>query len=251
MCFSKILPANLARSALNTNFIFLPFSDPMEINNEYRIALLETLKGFVHFAENPDDTTSVFELQKGLSHHPISMKCVEFMMSKPEIRQIAEEKYQPQRPSLDVLVKYPEGTLAHAYAKSLLDANFDPNFFEIIEVVGPGTYLDLRVRQTHDIWHVMTGFSTDLAGELGLQAFQLTQIYTPLSVLLMSSGLLHGISIGADLDPLLHAIEEGFKIGKTKIPFVAVKWEEHWDRQVTSLREEFGLRAAQYTRVYE
>jgi ubiquinone biosynthesis protein Coq4 len=32
-----------------------------------------------------------------------------------------------------------------------------------------------RGYETHDIWHVVTGFHTDVAGELGLQAFYLAQ----------------------------------------------------------------------------
>jgi len=219
----------------------------MEVNAAFKLSLLETLKGFVHFAENPGNTASVFELQKGLADNPISMRCVEYMMSQPEVRALAEEMYQPMRPSLNELVKYDAGSLAHQYAKSLLDAGFDPDFFEVIEIKGPGTYLDLRARQTHDIWHVMTGFGTDLGGELGLQAFQLSQIYTPLSILLMSSGLLHGVSLGADLEPLLHAIQEGFRIGKTKTPLLSVKWEEHWEKPVALLRDELGLESANYT----
>ncbi len=219
----------------------------MEINSSFKLSLLETLKGFVDFTENPGNTESVFEIQKGLAGHPISLRCVEYMMSQPELRALAEEMYQPTRPSLDILVKYNPDSLAHQYAKSLLDAGFDPDFYEVIEIEGPGTYLDLRARQTHDIWHVMTGFGTDLGGELGLQAFQLIQIYTPLSVLLMSSGLLHGVSLGADLEPLLHAIQEGFRIGHTKTPLLSVKWEEHWEKPVVLLREELGLKTAEYT----
>jgi ubiquinone biosynthesis protein Coq4 len=33
------------------------------------------------------------------------------------------------------------------------------------------SYLLLRLRQTHDLWHVVTGFSTNVPGELGLKAF--------------------------------------------------------------------------------
>ena len=77
----------------------------MEINSSFKLSLLETLKGFVNFTENPGNTASVFELQKGLAGNPISLRCVEYMMSQPELRALAEEMYQPTRPSLDVLVK--------------------------------------------------------------------------------------------------------------------------------------------------
>ncbi|MCP9849389.1 Coq4 family protein [Cyanobium sp. Morenito 9A2] len=218
----------------------------MEINSELKLELLETLKGFMHFVQDPRATTSVFEIQRGLSHQAISMKNVEHMLAQPGIQQLADERYQPQRPSLTTLLLHPPGTLGHAYASSLLSAGFDPDFFEVIEVIGKGTYLDLRVRQTHDIWHVMTGFGTDLAGELGLQAFQLCQIYSPLSILIVAAGVLHAMGLGAPIEPLLRAIEAGIEIAATDTPMLAVRWEEHWGSDLDELRAGVGLRTARY-----
>ena len=39
-------------------------------------------------------------------------------------------------------------------------------------------YLAQRMRQTHDIWHVLTGYATDVAGEVQLQAFTLADELT-------------------------------------------------------------------------
>lgn len=223
----------------------------MEINQQQKRELLETLKGFIHFVQDPAQTTSVFEIQRGLSHQPISLRNVEYMLSNSAIKSLADEQYQPPRPSLTELIKLPESSLGYCYAKSLLDAGFDPDFFEPIDVIGPGTYLDLRVRQTHDIWHIMTGFGTDLAGEVGLQAFQLSQIYSPLSVLISAAGILHCMTLGLQLDPVLAAIHQGIEISQTKVPMLSVKWEEHWDVPVNQLREMLGLKTACYTPVFQ
>jgi len=223
----------------------------MEINQQQKLELLETLKGFMHFVQDPSQTTSVFEIQRGLSHQPISLRNVEHMLSNAAIKSLADEQYQPARPSLTQLIQLPESSLGYCYAKSLLDAGFDPDFFETIDVIGPGTYLDLRVRQTHDIWHIMTGFGTDLAGEVGLQAFQLCQIYSPLSVLISAAGILHCMTLGLELDPVLVAIHQGIEISRTKVPLLSVKWEEHWDVPVEELRETIGLRMASYTPVFQ
>lgn len=223
----------------------------MEINQKHKLELLESLKGFMHFVQDPSQTSSVFEIQRGLSNQPISLRNVEHMLSNPAIKALADEQYQPARPSLTELIKLPESSLGYHYAKSLLDAGFDPDFFETIAVIGPGTYLDLRVRQTHDIWHVMTGFGTDLAGEVGLQAFQLTQIYSPLSVLISAAGILHCMTLGMDLDPVLDAVHQGIEISRTKVPMLSVKWEQYWEEPVDRLREMIGLKVAHYTPVYQ
>jgi len=223
----------------------------MEVNQRQKVELLETLRGVVHFIQDPGQVSSVFEIQRGLSNQPISLKNVEFMLSNPAIKALADEKYQPARPSLTDLVGLPPESLGYAYARSLLDAGFDPNFFEVVDVIGPGTYLDLRARQTHDIWHVMTGFGTDLAGEVGLQAFQLCQIYSPMSVLVAAAGLLHSMTLGGDLNPMLSALQQGFEISNTKVPMLSIKWEEYWDAPLDSLRHQIGLDKAIYTPVFQ
>ena len=48
-------------------------------------------------------------------------------------------------------------------------------------------YVELRLSQTHDLWHVITGFDTMVAGEIGLQAFHLTQFPHPLGAVLSAT----------------------------------------------------------------
>jgi ubiquinone biosynthesis protein COQ4 len=43
-----------------------------------------------------------------------------------------------------------------------------------IEVKDDLSCIMLRLRQSHDIWHTVTGMSTDATGEIGLQAFSLS-----------------------------------------------------------------------------
>lgn len=79
----------------------------MEVNQRQKVELLETLRGVVHFIQDPGQVSSVFEIQRGLSNQPISLKNVEFMLSNPAIKALADEKYQPARPSLTDLVGLP------------------------------------------------------------------------------------------------------------------------------------------------
>jgi ubiquinone biosynthesis protein Coq4 len=45
-----------------------------------------------------------------------------------------------------------------------------------------------RTRQTHDLWHVLTGLGTDIPGEIALQAFTYEQLHHNFSRLIMSRG---------------------------------------------------------------
>ncbi len=48
--------------------------------------------------------------------------------------------------------------------------------------------VDLRLSQTHDNWHPITGFDTSTIGEIVLQAFRLSQFPYPLASRLMAQG---------------------------------------------------------------
>jgi ubiquinone biosynthesis protein COQ4 len=47
---------------------------------------------------------------------------------------------------------------------------FQPDFYRKLDIKDDDSYITIRTGQTHDIWHIITGFGTDLAGEVGLQA---------------------------------------------------------------------------------
>ncbi len=60
--------------------------------------------------------------------------------------------------------------LGHAFAHHIIDHGFDPDYYRKIDIKNDVDYVLMRMRQTHDIWHVVTGIGTDPVGELGLKA---------------------------------------------------------------------------------
>lgn len=80
-------------------------------------------------------------------------------------------------------------------------------------------YVELRLSQTHDLWHVITGFDPTVAGEIGLQAFHLTQFPYPLGAALKAQALL-SITLGAPelLPELVQAIRIGLQMGQEAGP---------------------------------
>lgn len=56
-----------------------------------------------------------------------------------------------------------------------------PSYALVAEHLNDVVYGELRLSQTHDLWHVITGFDTTVVGEIGLQAFHLTQFPYPLA----------------------------------------------------------------------
>jgi ubiquinone biosynthesis protein COQ4 len=68
--------------------------------------------------------------------------------------------------------------------------------------------------------HVLTGFDIDGPGELGLQAFNLAEVRSPLAVLLIVGRLLGTLQDDEPLEPLLRELARGFEQGLPEAPLL-------------------------------
>jgi len=89
----------------------------------------------------------------------------------------------PVFPHLDVarLRKLPKKTLGGAYAEFLDEHRIRP-----LEPARKGSAYALRFTATHDLHHVVTGFDTTLAGEIGVLAFNVGQGTAPAGMRLLA-----------------------------------------------------------------
>lgn len=206
------------------------------------VELFNTIKGFVSIIKNPNKTESVFDIEDGLLHTTATQLSVEYVKQDLAVTKLIQERYIAPTPDLDLLLKYPENSLGYIYASYLLETGFDPNFYRKLEVKDNASYILLRLRQTHDIWHLVTGFGTDVVGELGLQAFVLAQTRRPMSVVLIAGGLLKILlQCPTDLENLLDGIAVGYRMGAKAKPFLAQKWEENWEKPLSEWRLQLGV----------
>lgn len=181
-------------------------------------------------------------MEDGLRHTKATELAVEFVKSKPEVAELFQERYLAPSVNLDALLQLPEASLGYAYATYIKDAGFDPNFYRLVKVEDDVSYFLLRMRQTHDIWHIVAGFSTDVFGELGLKAFELAQTHRTMSAVLIAGGLLSTLFKQPEkLDKLLEQIAIGYRLGAKAKPFFAKKWEENWERPLLVWRLELGV----------
>src|SRR5262249_40404250 len=73
------------------------------------------------------------------------------------------------------LLKLPEGTLGPRCAHHRAAQAYAPP--PILPVTDAESFFIAHLVEVHDIWHVVTGWKTDKAGEIGLQGFYLAQVY--------------------------------------------------------------------------
>jgi ubiquinone biosynthesis protein COQ4 len=136
------------------------------------------------------------------------------------------------------LAEMPEGTVGQTFGKNLLQQGFDPNYFRIHEDNSDLKYILVRNAETHDLWHVVTGFDTSVAGELGLQAVMLRQLWTPQSAIFIAGGLLRAVFKEPDIMvPIMNEIVRGWQMAKDYPPLFAVDWESILPLQVESVKQ--------------
>jgi ubiquinone biosynthesis protein COQ4 len=206
---------------------------------------LLAIKGAISLFRDPTQTESVYDIEDGLRNTKATQLALEFVKSDPDVDRIITERYLPPPVDIEALFALPADSLGHVYAAYIKNSNFDPNFYRKIEVDDDISYMLLRLRQTHDLWHIVAGFSTDVAGELGLKAFELAQTHRTMSAILLAGGLLSTLSKSpADLDKVLECIALGYRSGMKARPFLAQKWEEQWSKPLNDWRKELGITIA-------
>jgi ubiquinone biosynthesis protein Coq4 len=153
---------------------------------------------------------------------------------------------RPTSMTLEDLADYPNGTLGYAFYHQLADNNLE------LEIVKDRPYhlfddervnfIALRLYQTHDIWHVLLGYSVSGLDEISLQAFQLAQVGSASSArllaLLVSRAMLKGFYA---LPPLFNAIFKGWQHGRKTPGLLAVPWEEMWNQPLNALRTRYQI----------
>ncbi|MFN0248509.1 MAG: Coq4 family protein [Kofleriaceae bacterium] len=148
----------------------------------------------------------------------------------PRGRRLFDERYtiDSKTVNLDELLALPADTLGHAYATFLRSRGLTPEIFDGApeHVSDPkAAYVIQRMRQTHDLWHVVTGHETDPSGEIALQAFTFGQIRAPSTLVLSAAGTLNFRRLRPGLG---RAVLTAFKAGHAANPFVIFPWEDHW-----------------------
>jgi len=205
--------------------------------------ILKAVSGFLIFTDNPSQTEAVFDMADGLRQTDFYTQFIAYAHSQPAIAQMLQERYFAPTADLEQLLTCPPDSLGYHYAAAMKQAGLKPDFYRRLDVEDDYSYIALRMRQTHDIWHIVTGFGTDLAGELGLQAFTLAQTHSPLAVAILAASMMYALKSSTPLNPLVEGIQQGWQIGDKAHPFLAQKWEEQWEKPLSQWRADLNVEA--------
>lgn len=133
----------------------------------------------------------------------------------------------------------PEGSLGRAYAELMDREGITPEGIVAASVAGRDERLDKtpehafiadRMRDTHDLWHVVTGYGMDLLGEAALLCFILPQTRSPGIALVALLALVK--AKGADRSIMLR----GYLRGRRAKWLPSIAWEDLLAQPLTEVR---------------
>ncbi|MFO0549881.1 MAG: Coq4 family protein [Polyangiaceae bacterium] len=130
----------------------------------------------------------------------------------------------------------PADTLGGAYVRYLDDNKLDPDLFQAPPgLPEPLGYIAQRIRQTHDVWHVLTGYRPDVSGELALQGFTYAQLGAPSALLIAALGTLTKSPRSA------RAVLDGYRRGKSAVFLPVVRFEKMWELPLAEVQRRLGV----------
>lgn len=146
---------------------------------------------------------------------------------------------------LEPLRQYADGTLGREWVRFLDDHGLDP---KLTKQPTPYTedercaFLMHRIRQSHDLWHVLIGVGTRGHEEVLVHAFSLAQTGLPASVAIVVLGALKHMVLEGRWDVLRHDVLRAHRCGVEAAPLLAVHWERHLERPLAEVRAELSIR---------
>ena len=187
------------------------------------------------------NTDSVFDIEDNFRGSNQMKVCVDRVKAIPEAHALMESRYLGPAIDLEALSQLSRGTLGHTYATVMKTLDYDPNFFRQREIETDEDWLTMRLRKTHDLVHLVTGFGPT-GGELGVLSIQAVQIGYPMSVVLQVASI--GMALKQQperLSDLTQQVARGMGMAIQMKPLIAQRWEEGWDKTMRQWREDLNI----------
>ncbi|AKJ00387.1 ubiquinone biosynthesis protein COQ4 [Archangium gephyra] len=164
---------------------------------------------------------------------------VQRLQGSEEGRRMLSERPSLQGEDLDLaaLERLPEGTLGHEFARYFRDNKISP-FKTTLELKNDIDFIGKRYRETHDVLHLLTGYGTDVMGEMELQAYALGNLGIQTAKLILAFGTLEQFKqpqSGVARSEYLRRLKAAYQRGRASQLFLDVWFEHHWETPVAVL----------------
>lgn len=156
----------------------------------------------------------------------------------------------PPRFALEELAAAPAGSLGAAFHAQIVGNGYelevlDRDALGLDSLPFPLPYVNARMLQLHDLWHLAAGYELTALHEIGISAFQMAQFghhYSAMFLALVATIAAAGPTPGG-MVPLLDTVARAWRHGRAAPPLLGLDWKALWAEPVAAVRARIGLPA--------
>ena len=199
--------------------------------------------------ENPDDTRQVFHIIEALKGDSLgvalrrlnsSIQGQALLAEKPDIVKLLQDK--------DWLAGLPEDSVGRSYYDFVHGERLSADELIASSEAAPiysglsedETWMANRLRDIHDLQHVMTGYGRDPIGELSLLSFMTTQTPNRGINFIIWVGKMRYLREVPQID-IRNLIREGAEIARQAAWMPEISWEQRLTQPLPAVRAELGF----------
>jgi ubiquinone biosynthesis protein Coq4 len=164
----------------------------------------------------------------------------------PGVDAAAERPFPPMI-DVETLAPCPLGSVGAALYRLIVDNKFDlevldRNALGLSGLPKPLDYLNVRILQAHDLWHLVAGYDTTALHEIAISAFQMAQFghsYSSQFLAVVAATAAIGDPMGFAM--LGDVVFTAYAHGRETPPMLDIAWEEVWDEPVEAIRARHGV----------
>ena len=198
---------------------------------------------------NGDDTTQVFRIMRALNVGNAPMNYAKFIAT-PEGGRMAYERVELAQRLVDkdYVAAFAPGTVGAAYRNFLETTGYSADGLAEVskvnreeEMLHPYAWFGRRVRDTHDIWHVLTGYKADESlGEAALVAFSYAQVGGLGWAFIGGAAALKSLGVTGNT-LFARAVWEGYRNGRKAKWIAGEDYEKLLKEPIDSARARLGI----------
>lgn len=227
----------------------LPAINPAQVG-KYRLQPLRAFRALDRLIADKEDTVQAFEIIDAFSGKAIARGYQEMLRSPEGARQayLAEE-FADRLHDGDWLAGYAPGTVGAHYREFVTRRDLSP--YGLVEdsrklgncdvdTAHPIAWYARRVRDLHDVWHVLTGYGVDTLGEGCLLGFTYGQIRNNGVGFIAAAGA-YELTRSHWHQPYARAIFQGWRLGRKAAWLPALDYVRLFSEPLDEARAKLNL----------
>jgi ubiquinone biosynthesis protein COQ4 len=226
--------------------------DEFEPLRPQRLEPIKAFRAFRKLVRNKEDTAQVFEIMRALSGRSIGRGYNRLLKTMEGGRQaFLREELAHKLDDPVWLARFGPGTVGAAYrefrevrgftAEGLADEA--RKVAPLVDAQHPVIWYSRRIRDIHDVWHVLTGYGTDALGEACVVSFSYAQTGN-LGFAFIGWGAAREIQREVPSVPARRAVWQAWNNGRTARWLPGLDYEALFEQPLEVARARLNLRPA-------